>query len=174
MDSARSYVPAPKTLPGFPKATGTRPKTPMGGGKKRKRWINDDGDILEWDYQHGKVERYSPKGKHRGEFDPNTGKQTKPADPRRTITPTIWKKRKSMVIGFELEWFNRTDDEFVGAADLPQTTEDEVRKAFGLADGEYPGDCLEVTEKHVDWLKTKIDVPVQLDKYEYFVAIFAQ
>jgi Cytotoxic len=91
-----AYIPPPKTLPGFPKAKGTKPKTSMGGGKKRKRWINDDDDILEWDYQHGKIERYNDKRKHKGEYDPDKGTQTKPADPTRHVTPTIRKKRKEM------------------------------------------------------------------------------
>jgi hypothetical protein len=80
-----------------------------------------------------------------------------------------------MTIGFELEWFNRSGDEhIVGEAPLPSTTEDEVRKAFGLAADDYPGDCLEVSENHIEWLKTKTDVPIDLTKYEYFVAVFSE
>jgi hypothetical protein len=59
---ALGYNPLPKTLPGFPKTYPVKGKTRMGGGKIRKRWKNDDGDILEWDYQHGKIERYDDKG----------------------------------------------------------------------------------------------------------------
>ena len=79
-----------------------------------------------------------------------------------------------MAIGFELEWFNRTGDEtIVGEAQLPSTTEDEVRQAFGLSADEYPGDCLEVSEQHINWLKTKTSVPIDLERYDYFVAIHA-
>ncbi|WP_256989347.1 colicin E3/pyocin S6 family cytotoxin [Rhodococcus sp. 05-2254-6] len=39
--------------------------------------------MYEWDSQHGAVEKYSKNGKHLGEFDPNTGAQTKPPDPTR-------------------------------------------------------------------------------------------
>jgi hypothetical protein len=42
---------------------------------------------LEWDYQHGKVEKYNKKGKHQGEYDPNTGEQTKPPEPGREVEP---------------------------------------------------------------------------------------
>jgi hypothetical protein len=90
-----TYIPPPRTLLKFPKAYPVKGKTPMGKGKVRKRWKDpDSGDILEWDYQHGKLERYSPEGKHKGEFDPDTGNQTKPASPDRTITPTIVFLRK--------------------------------------------------------------------------------
>jgi hypothetical protein len=59
----------------------------MGEGKLRKRWKTDSGGILEWDYENGKVEKYNDRGKHEGEFDPNTGEQTKPAKPGRTVEP---------------------------------------------------------------------------------------
>ncbi len=29
-----------------------------------------DGDIIEWDGQHGELERYNPRGKHRGVWSP--------------------------------------------------------------------------------------------------------
>ncbi len=72
------YQPAPKNLPGFPKAKWAKT---MG---RRKRWVDDDGNIYEWDYQHGAVEKYSKKGVHQGEYDPNTGQQTKPPDTKRS------------------------------------------------------------------------------------------
>jgi hypothetical protein len=61
-----------------------KPKTYYPGGK-RKRWVDTGGRIYEWDYQHGRVERYGKNGRHEGEYDPNTGAQTKPADPRRKV-----------------------------------------------------------------------------------------
>ncbi|MGW2961624.1 colicin E3/pyocin S6 family cytotoxin [Streptomyces sp. NPDC001220] len=45
------------------------------------------GEIYEWDSQHGAVEKYNKRGKHLGEFDPDTGAQTKPADGTRKVTP---------------------------------------------------------------------------------------
>ncbi|MEK8072401.1 colicin E3/pyocin S6 family cytotoxin [Rhodococcoides navarretei] len=47
----------------------------------RKRWVDDKGNIYEWDYQHGAVEKYSKSGKHLGEYDPNTGAQTSLQNP---------------------------------------------------------------------------------------------
>lgn len=80
------YVPPPKVLPGFKDAERVRGKTPVrGGGGLRARWKTKDGKIIEWDSQHGKVEVYSPNGKHLGEFDPVTGQQTKPPVPGRPV-----------------------------------------------------------------------------------------
>jgi len=72
--------------PAFPSAVRSKPKTPFSGGM-RVRWKDDQGRIYEWDYRHGGVEAYDPRGRHLGEFDPNTGLRTKPPDPARTIQP---------------------------------------------------------------------------------------
>lgn len=72
------YIPPPKELKGFPHAVPVPKKT------GRARWVDQEtGEILEWDSQHGKVEKYNKKGKHLGEFDPETGTPTKPANPGR-------------------------------------------------------------------------------------------
>jgi hypothetical protein len=165
-----AYHPAPKTLPGFPKAKPAKPKTGMGGKKKRKRWKNDDDDILEWDYQHGKIERYNDKGKHKGEFDPDTGQKTKPADPKRTITPTIWTAKKKAKMIYYLTWYYKDTDDCMGEALLPGVAEHDVRKVFRLEPEEPPGDCLEVEREHVEWLgQAAKGVRVQLDVFDYFV-----
>ena len=82
------HQPAPKQLPAFPNAQRVPPKTSVqGGGGMRKRWKDPDGNIYEWDSQHGAVEKYNSRGVHLGEFDPNTGAQTKPADKTRKVDP---------------------------------------------------------------------------------------
>lgn len=82
------YVPAPSTLPGFPDAARAKRKTSVqGGGGLRKRWKTASGLILEWDSQHGAVEMYDKRGRHLGEFDPDTGEQTKKADSTRSVEP---------------------------------------------------------------------------------------
>ncbi|HEX2847207.1 MAG TPA: colicin E3/pyocin S6 family cytotoxin, partial [Chitinophagaceae bacterium] len=76
-----NYHPAPKTLPGFPDA-GQRD---FNKESKRYRWKLPDGSILEWDKQHGEVEKYDKKGKkHQGSYDPDTGEQIKEPVPGRT------------------------------------------------------------------------------------------
>lgn len=77
-----SYTPPPRSLPGFPDAERIRPK----GG--RPRWRLPDGDIGEWDGQHGEVEIYNPRGKHKGVWTPE-GNQKKPRVPGRTIEPYV-------------------------------------------------------------------------------------
>ncbi|WP_218025895.1 colicin E3/pyocin S6 family cytotoxin [Nocardia miyunensis] len=80
--------PAPKALKAFPDAKKVDMKTPVqGGGKLRPRWKDPKGRIYEWDYQHKTVEMYSKNGKHLGEYDPDTGVQTKPADKTRKVEP---------------------------------------------------------------------------------------
>lgn len=80
------YHPAPKELKGFPGARKVTPKTPVqGGGKLRARWADEDGNIYEWDYRHGNVEKYDKGLRHRGEFDSNTGSLVKGPDPSRKI-----------------------------------------------------------------------------------------
>lgn len=76
-----AYIPAPERLPGFPDAERTEPKG------RRRRWIDGEDRILEWDYQHGTVEMYDRRGRHLGEFDPNSGQRLKPPDRTRRIEP---------------------------------------------------------------------------------------
>ncbi|MFS2158275.1 colicin E3/pyocin S6 family cytotoxin [Pseudomonas sp. Pseusp122] len=81
-----SYHLPPIGLAAFPDAVQVDAKTKIqGGGGLRKRWKDSKGRIYEWDSQHGAVEMYDKRGKHLGEFDPNTGEQTKPAKPGRKV-----------------------------------------------------------------------------------------
>lgn len=172
-----TYYPPPPVLPGFPKAKRAPGKTGMGKGKVRARWIDpDSGDILEWDYKHGRIERHNDRGKHLGEFDPDTGKQTKPAKPDRPpITPTIStkQKEKSGMLEFYLTWFNKKGDErILGDVRLPGVGAEIVRKAFSLEPDDYPGDCLIVGPNHVDWLKGEAKVVnFLLDDFDYYVEV---
>jgi len=86
-----SYTPPPRDLPGFPGAERVRPK----GG--RPRWKLPNGDIGEWDGQHGEVERYNPRGKHKGVWDPD-GNRIKDPVPGRKIDP-IMRDRIGQAVG---------------------------------------------------------------------------
>ena len=84
------YIPTPKKedITGFTNLIKVKDKTPVqGGGKLRSRWKDNEGNIYEWDSQHGALEKYNKKGKHLGEFDYKTGVQTKVADPKRRVEP---------------------------------------------------------------------------------------
>ncbi len=80
------YAIPPRTLNGFPQAVRVKPKTPYGGGL-RPRWRDGNGDLLEWDFRHGRVERYNARGDHLGEFDHQSGVQLSPPDPGRKVQP---------------------------------------------------------------------------------------
>jgi Cytotoxic len=81
-------IPPPEFLKAFPLAKPAKPKTRLAPGLRRTRWKEEkSGMIYEWDSRHGRVEKYNWLGKHQGEFNPETGQQTKPANPRRTIEP---------------------------------------------------------------------------------------
>ncbi|NOI81671.1 filamentous hemagglutinin N-terminal domain-containing protein [Vibrio tubiashii] len=86
--TSESYIPAPKNINGISGLTIAKSKTSVqGGGKLRRRWKDSKGNIYEWDYQHGEVEKYNKRGKHLGQFNPETGEQTKPADKTRKVEP---------------------------------------------------------------------------------------
>jgi RHS repeat-associated protein len=79
---ADNYIPPPNSLDGFLDATKVKPKA------KRARWHLPNGDIAEWDSQHGELEVYDKTGKnHRGAYDPKTGKKKKDGDPKRKTEP---------------------------------------------------------------------------------------
>ena len=84
-----AYKPPPRDLPWLPNAERKKPKTLINrnGRKKRKRWVDPDGYIYEWDYQHGTVEKYDKQGNHLGELDPKDGMKRGPAIPNRRIVP---------------------------------------------------------------------------------------
>lgn len=86
--SKSGQVVHPPAIPeAFPNLERVKRKTDRLGGGKRPRWKDKDGNIYEWDYQHGHLEKYDKRGIHQGEYDPKTGQQTKPKDPTRRVEP---------------------------------------------------------------------------------------
>ena len=81
------YTRPPLILNAFPDAKRVRGKTPRADGGLRNRWKSPSGMINEWDYRHGRVEVYDRRGRHLGEFDPDTGERTKPAIPVYQVEP---------------------------------------------------------------------------------------
>ncbi len=78
----QKYYPAPKSGEAIPGIPGLKVGKTVGG---RRRFYDEKGNIYEWDYQHGALEKYDKTGKkHLGEYDPQSGKQTKPPKPGRT------------------------------------------------------------------------------------------
>ena len=95
----KAYTPAPKALPGFPEA-GKRGFNKESG---RYRWKLKDGTILEWDKQHGEVEKYDKTGKnHQGAFDPQTGEPIKgkeTGDPDKSTPKIVATDQTLKVVG---------------------------------------------------------------------------
>ena len=86
----KKYHPAPKKVPGHPEAG----KGTYNQKSGRMRWKMPNGDIWEWDKQHGEVEVYDKTGKqHKGSFNPRTGKVKDPipgrTTPKFTFPPEI-------------------------------------------------------------------------------------
>lgn len=88
-DFAVKHFAPPKETPAWIKGGyRSQEKTPVqGGGGKRRRWKDGDGNIYEWDSQHGTVEKYGRTGKHLGEFDAGTGEQVSEAVRGRVVEP---------------------------------------------------------------------------------------
>ncbi len=105
-DTQQQYYKPPKNgLPGFPDAG----KGSYNKESQRWRWYDKDGKILEWDKQHGEVEKYDKSGKpgsHWGGYDPNTGKRISEPDRNRwtpafSPTPqTAVKVGTTIVVGY--------------------------------------------------------------------------
>ncbi|MBB3238117.1 colicin E3/pyocin S6 family cytotoxin [Phyllobacterium endophyticum] len=67
------YFPAPKSADQIKGIRGLEQAKDKAG---RRRFKDNDGNIYEWDRQHGTLEKYDKKGKHLGEYDPQTGQRT--------------------------------------------------------------------------------------------------
>jgi hypothetical protein len=52
---------------------------------QRRRWSGTKGQIYEEDTQHGELEKYNSRGKHKGSVDPGTGEIIKAPVKGRTI-----------------------------------------------------------------------------------------
>ncbi len=80
----KNYVPPPTDVP-FDGLEQVPSVTPFNGkGRLRRRWKDEAGLIYEWDYAHGRFEKYDTRGRHLGEFSLD-GEQTKPANPKRKV-----------------------------------------------------------------------------------------
>jgi hypothetical protein len=66
-NSLRQTQQKPEDIKGIPNLKKARKKTfVQGGGKKRARYKDKKGNIYEWDYRHGALEKYNKRGKHLG------------------------------------------------------------------------------------------------------------
>jgi hypothetical protein len=61
--------------------------TPMRAKSQRRRWQGAKKQVYEEDTQHGELEKYNRRGKHKGSVDPETGEIIKGPVKGRTIEP---------------------------------------------------------------------------------------
>ena len=84
--SAGTYIPPPDRLQGIPSAERVRPKSAV-AARRRAQWVDNDGNIYEWDYQHGDLEAFNPARPTYWVIDPRTGRRIKKAVPGRRVEP---------------------------------------------------------------------------------------
>ena len=94
LEYKNSYIPKPsndelENDDFLPDLRREKPKTPVsGGGGLRPRGKDKDGNIFEWDSQHGEMEIYDKQGKHQGSYNPKT-KEKKPPVKNRKVKNEI-------------------------------------------------------------------------------------
>ena len=89
LEYKNSYIPKPsndelENDDFLPDLRREKPKTPVSGcGGLRPRWKDKDGNIFEWDSQHGEMEIYDKQGKHQGSYNPKTKEKKPPVKNRK-------------------------------------------------------------------------------------------
>jgi hypothetical protein len=167
--------PTPKALPGFKGATRATPKTPVqGGGGLRPRWKDYKKKfILEWDRQHGELEKWDWSGKkHQGSYD-TKGNLLKGPDPTKNpITPTIAKPMSKSKVQYTLSWFAADADELVGEESLPDMTAEQVAEWFYLPESDSLMDSYIVRASQRQHLSKVSKHKIDLNRFDYFLECF--
>jgi len=68
-----------------------------------------------------------------------------------------------------MRWFDRSSDELVGSAPIRGIHLTELQRMFGVEPDDPMYDCYPVTPTQASQLQACVDVPILLDKYDYFV-----
>jgi hypothetical protein len=72
-----------------------------------------------------------------------------------------------------LRWFDRQTDEFVGSAPLHGISLTMLQPLFNVDAGDPMYDCFRLGPSQASQLQAFVDVPIQLDRYEYFLEVDA-
>jgi len=91
----------------------------------RKRWKDSEGNIYEWDSQHGAVEKYNSRGVHLGEFDPNTGAQTSLPTKRERLS-----HEREPAMAWTIDVFDDETERLVEEHELKGVTVEKLREIF--------------------------------------------
>ena len=68
-----------------------------------------------------------------------------------------------------LRWFNRETEELAGSAPLKNIDLPRLQRMFRAKADDPMYDCFEVTTIEAGQLQVHVDVPIELEKYHYFV-----
>ena len=68
-----------------------------------------------------------------------------------------------------LTWFDKLTEEWQGETRLRNVRIGELRKVFGTSTRDPMFDSYPVERKHVAAIKKWIDVPIHLNRYDYFI-----
>ena len=68
-----------------------------------------------------------------------------------------------------VRWFDRNTDKIVGSAPLRGISLESLQRMFGIDRKDPMYDCSPITESQATQLQAFLDVPLQLDRYDYFV-----
>lgn len=68
-----------------------------------------------------------------------------------------------------LRWYDRRSDELVGSAPLQHIELPALQRIFGLAADDPMYNAYPVTAREASQLQAYVDVPLQLDRHDYFI-----
>lgn len=74
--------------------------------------------------------------------------------------------RKKSNIAYSLSWFLKNGESLVGEEDV-ECTPDEVRKWFGLPEGDPACFCYDVSPVQVPMIQSRIRHKINLEQYDY-------
>ena len=71
-----------------------------------------------------------------------------------------------------LEWYSLKDQTFVGESPLNRCRLSDLQACWGVPAGDPMFEVYPVAAAQVAWIRARVDVPVALDMYDYFLATY--
>ena len=165
LDHKKEYKPVPADLPGFPGAKRTKPKA------GRARWKLPNGDIGEWDSQHGEVEVYDKTGKnHKGAYDPKSGekKKTEIQKEKLNLNKKNMSDYKRLIC-----YFDKKTELLVNKFSFEVDTNLLHKIFIQYQDDEKFYMSYEIGFKESQEINKIIDINFDFEKYDYFMEVWS-
>ncbi|SUC49841.1 colicin immunity protein [Proteus mirabilis] len=127
--------------------------------------------MLDIDKMLAIIEGYrASDGQHLGAFDPKTGNQLKPADPKRNIKNTC--KDNIMGLKIDLTWFDKKTESFIGEEYSVDLGDDDtvIEQTVNPTENIINAGSFDVISAWVPYLQKYIKHKIELNKYDYQVA----